>query len=51
MGTRTKVMKTTKNVTIKIILKMIPKLAISSILILFHPVAEIGQLLANDSIV
>ena len=49
MGTRTKVMKTTKNVTVKIILKMIPK--ISSILILFHPVAKIDQLLANGSIV
>ena len=28
MGTRTKVMKTTKNVTIKIILKMIPKISL-----------------------
>ena len=27
MGTRTKVMKTTKNVTIKIILKIIPKIS------------------------
>ena len=49
MGTRPKVMKTTKNVTVKIILKMIPKYL--SILILFHPVAEIDQLLANGSIV
>ena len=36
MGTRTKIMKTTN---------------IPSILILFHSVAEIGQLLANGSIV
>ena len=46
MGTRTKVMKTTKNVTVKIILKMIPKISF-----LFHPVAKIDQLLANVSIV
>ena len=51
MGTRTKVMKTTKNVTsYQNYLKSDSK-NISSILILFHPMAEIDQLLANGSIV
>ena len=43
MGTRTKVMKTTKNVTIKIIFKMIFSKNIPSILILFYSVAEIAR--------